>query len=94
MKHATFKRWIFIALLLLLIAGTILGHADVAQADQSHAAISGQTPAVLEQTLAQIAQKTKKSEDAAATDLCEATPLALEFMPLTLPFVSPREPSH
>ena len=82
MKNAVLKRWIFVALLLILIAGTILGHADVANPDQNQVAITGKSPVSLAQTMDEIARTTKKAKDVALAGPDDTMSLAPVILPL------------
>ena len=59
MKNTALKRSIFVALLLVLIVGTILGHADVARADQNQVGITGESSVALTQTMNEMAKRAK-----------------------------------
>lgn len=59
MKNSTLKRWIFVALLVVLIAGTFLGHADTAGPNQNHVAIAAEPPAAFQQKMDEIAKRTR-----------------------------------
>ena len=77
MKNSTFKRCLFVALLLVLIVGTILGHADVALLDRNHVTVPGESPATLQLTMDEIAKRTQPSVgDAAAGGRHDLSPAA------------------
>ena len=65
MKHSTIRRWIFVALLLVLIVGTIVGHAH--GLSPAAARVGGSTPedspVALQQKLSEISKKTQVADE-------------------------------
>ena len=92
MKYPNLKRWLFIALLLALLAGTVVGHVHAIPveylcADQRHGASRNDSPFALQQRLGEVAKRKLSLENGAS----EEVPVNFPFrglLPLNILFLA------